>query len=183
MGTRHGVALDLGVSSMQIDYRTRGFSFLRDGPLDMRMEKSGRSAADVVNTLSEKELSDIIFTYGEERHARRVARAIVEARKAKRAMEALAKASGGAAVFPETVEAVDSVALAIAQEIRSQYIITYSPVNQNFDGGFRQVNVTAAGPNRPVVRTRSGYYANADPTKRDAPAKASTSTPPSTFRR
>ena len=76
-----GVALDLGVSSMQIDDRTRGFSFLRDGPLDMRMEKSGRSAADVVNTLSEKELSDIIFIYGEERHARRVARAIVEARR------------------------------------------------------------------------------------------------------
>ncbi len=76
-----GVALDLGVSSMQIDDRARGFSFLRDGPLDMRMEQSGRSAADVVNTLSEKELSDIIFTYGEERHARRVARAIVEARR------------------------------------------------------------------------------------------------------
>jgi len=76
-----GVALDLGVSSMQIEDRARGFSFLRDGPLDMRMEKSGRSAADVVNTLSEKELSDIIFTYGEERHARRVARAIVEARR------------------------------------------------------------------------------------------------------
>ncbi len=76
-----GVALDIGVSSMQIDDRSRGFSFLRDGPLDMRMEKSGRSAADVVNTLSEKELADIIFTYGEERHARRVARAIVEARR------------------------------------------------------------------------------------------------------
>ncbi len=76
-----GIALDLGVSSMQIEDRSRGFSFLRDGPLDMRMEKSGRSAADVVNTLSEKELSDIIFTYGEERHARRVARAIVEARR------------------------------------------------------------------------------------------------------
>jgi len=76
-----GVALDLGVSSMQIEDRARGFSFLRDGPLDMRMEKSGRSAADVVNTLSEKELADIIFTYGEERHARRVARAIVAARR------------------------------------------------------------------------------------------------------
>ncbi len=76
-----GIALDLGVSSMQIDDRARGFSFLRDGPLDMRMEKSGRSAADVVNTLSEKELADIIFLYGEERHARRVARAIVEGRR------------------------------------------------------------------------------------------------------
>ena len=76
-----GVALDLGVSLMQIEDRARGFSFLRDGPLDMRMEKSGRSAADVVNTLSEKELADIIFIYGEERHARRVARAIVAARR------------------------------------------------------------------------------------------------------
>lgn len=86
LGTRgvsgvDGIALDLGVSSMQIDDRARGFSFLRDGPLDMRMEKSGRSAADVVNTLSEKELADIIFLYGEERHARRVARAIVAARR------------------------------------------------------------------------------------------------------
>jgi 16S rRNA (cytosine1402-N4)-methyltransferase len=76
-----GVALDLGISSMQIEDRARGFSFLRDGPLDMRMEKSGRSAADVVNTLSEKELADIIFKYGEERHSRRVAKAIVDARK------------------------------------------------------------------------------------------------------
>src|SRR5690606_13795716 len=60
-----GIALDLGISSMQIEDRARGFSFLRDGPLDMRMEKSGRSAADIVNTMSEKELSDVIFTYGE----------------------------------------------------------------------------------------------------------------------
>ena len=82
-GLRHvdGIALDIGVSSMQIDDRARGFSFLRDGPLDMRMEREGRSAADVVNTMSEKELAEIILTYGEERHARRVARAIVEARQ------------------------------------------------------------------------------------------------------
>lgn len=75
-----GVALDIGVSSMQIDDRARGFSFLRDGPLDMRMEKNGRSAADLVNSLSEGELADIIYHYGEERHSRRVARAIVTAR-------------------------------------------------------------------------------------------------------
>ncbi|MCB2106822.1 MAG: 16S rRNA (cytosine(1402)-N(4))-methyltransferase RsmH, partial [Rhodobacteraceae bacterium] len=82
-GVRHvdGIALDIGVSSMQIDDRARGFSFLRDGPLDMRMEREGRSAADVVNTMSEKELAEIILTYGEERHARRVARAIVAARQ------------------------------------------------------------------------------------------------------
>jgi 16S rRNA (cytosine1402-N4)-methyltransferase len=76
-----GLALDIGVSSMQIENRSRGFSFLRDGPLDMRMDQSGRSAADIVNAMSEKELADIIFTYGEERHARRVARAIVAARR------------------------------------------------------------------------------------------------------
>ncbi len=76
-----GLALDLGISSMQVDDRSRGFSFLRDGPLDMRMEKSGMSAADAVNTLPETDLTDIIKRYGEERHARRVAHAIVRARK------------------------------------------------------------------------------------------------------
>lgn len=75
-----GVALDIGVSSMQIDQAERGFSFAKDGPLDMRMEQNGPSAADVVNSASEAELADIIYHLGEERFARRVARAIVEAR-------------------------------------------------------------------------------------------------------
>jgi 16S rRNA (cytosine1402-N4)-methyltransferase len=79
-----GVALDLGVSSPQIDDPARGFSFRSDGPLDMRMEKSGASAADIVNSWEERELADTIFQLGEERHSRRVARAIVAARKAKR---------------------------------------------------------------------------------------------------
>ena len=75
-----GVALDLGVSSMQINDPARGFSFRADGPLDMRMGKDGMTAADVVNGLDEKELADIIYRYGEERVARRIARAIVDAR-------------------------------------------------------------------------------------------------------
>lgn len=75
-----GVALDLGVSSMQIDQGERGFSFQADGPLDMRMEQAGLSAADVVNNMDETDLADIIYEYGEERHSRRVAKAIVEAR-------------------------------------------------------------------------------------------------------
>lgn len=75
-----GVALDLGVSSPQLDEAERGFSFRFDGPLDMRMEQAGPSAADVVNKASEAELADIIFHLGEERYARRVARAIVAAR-------------------------------------------------------------------------------------------------------
>jgi 16S rRNA (cytosine1402-N4)-methyltransferase len=75
-----GVVLDLGVSSMQIDTPARGFSFLRDGPLDMRMGSAGASAADVIAAASERDLADIIFLLGEERHSRAVARAIVKAR-------------------------------------------------------------------------------------------------------
>ena len=83
-GQFDGVTLDLGVSSMQFDRAERGFSFRNDGPLDMRMEKRGQSAADLVNEADEKELADIFWRYGEERRSRRVARAIVEARRAKR---------------------------------------------------------------------------------------------------
>jgi 16S rRNA (cytosine1402-N4)-methyltransferase len=72
-----GVALDLGVSSMQIDQAERGFSFRQDGPLDMRMEQAGASAADLVNGLPEAELADIFWRYGEERFSRKLARAIV----------------------------------------------------------------------------------------------------------
>ena len=79
-----GVALDLGVSSMQFDQADRGFSFRASGPLDMRMEKNGQSAADLVNEADEAELADIIWRYGEERRSRRVARSIVETRRVKR---------------------------------------------------------------------------------------------------
>ena len=79
-----GVALDLGVSSMQLDRPERGFSFRANGPLDMRMGGSGPSAADLVNGCPEAELADIIYRYGEERRSRRIARAIVEARRSER---------------------------------------------------------------------------------------------------
>jgi 16S rRNA (cytosine1402-N4)-methyltransferase len=75
-----GVALDLGVSSPQLDDPARGFSFRGDGPLDMRMGGDGPTAAELVNRLDEAALADIIFHYGEERHARRLARRIVTAR-------------------------------------------------------------------------------------------------------
>lgn len=75
-----GVALDLGVSSMQLDQAERGFSFMREGPLDMRMSQDGPSAADLCNSASEEELADIIYLYGEERASRRIAKAIVAAR-------------------------------------------------------------------------------------------------------
>jgi 16S rRNA (cytosine1402-N4)-methyltransferase len=75
-----GVVLDLGVSSMQLDQAERGFSFMKDGPLDMRMSQSGDSAADLVNTADEGVLADILYHYGEERASRRIAHAIVTAR-------------------------------------------------------------------------------------------------------
>ncbi len=76
-----GVVLDLGVSSFQIDDPERGFSFRFDGPLDMRMGKHGTSAADLVNTLAERDLADVLYEFGEERASRRIAKAIVAARR------------------------------------------------------------------------------------------------------
>ncbi|MEG9861457.1 MAG: 16S rRNA (cytosine(1402)-N(4))-methyltransferase RsmH [Parvularculales bacterium] len=75
-----GVVLDIGMSSLQLDDVARGFSFQHDGPLDMRMSGTGPCAAMVLNTLDESVLADILSAYGEERHARRIAQAIVEAR-------------------------------------------------------------------------------------------------------
>jgi 16S rRNA (cytosine1402-N4)-methyltransferase len=79
-GLLDGVVLDLGVSSMQLDRAERGFSFQKDGPLDMRMSQDGESAADLVNGADEGVLADILYHYGEERASRRIAKAIVEAR-------------------------------------------------------------------------------------------------------
>jgi 16S rRNA (cytosine1402-N4)-methyltransferase len=76
-----GVVMDIGVSSMQLDQAARGFSFRADGPLDMRMGHEGPTAADVIAKASEADLANIIYIFGEERHSRGVARAIVAARK------------------------------------------------------------------------------------------------------
>jgi 16S rRNA (cytosine1402-N4)-methyltransferase len=82
-----GVTMDIGVSSMQLDQPERGFSFQADGPLDMRMSGEGMSAADFVNEASEAEIADVLYHYGEEPRARRVARAIVSARPLTRTSE------------------------------------------------------------------------------------------------
>jgi 16S rRNA (cytosine1402-N4)-methyltransferase len=83
-----GVALDLGVSSFQFDERERGFSFSSDGPLNMRMDNTqGETAADLVNTLSEDAIGDILHRFGEERRARAIARAIVAARPIQSALQ------------------------------------------------------------------------------------------------
>src|SRR5919199_688674 len=77
-----GVLADLGVSSDQLDNPARGLSFQQDGPLDMRMDPTrGPTAADLLRRLPERDLADLIFRYGEERHSRRIARRVVEARQ------------------------------------------------------------------------------------------------------
>jgi len=108
-GPVDGIVLDLGVSSFQFDEAERGFSFRADGPLDMRMGKSGDSAADFVNAASEKTLADVLFRYGEERQSRRIARAIVDARPIARTAEladivsrALGPAAARFAIHPAT---------------------------------------------------------------------------------
>jgi Ca-activated chloride channel family protein len=96
-----------------------------------------------------------------------------EAKAAKRALNALTQESGGLAFYPKGVTEVDAIALQVAHEIRNQYTIAYSPLNDARDGSFRQIKVTVNGPGHPQVRTRTGYYATAD---RDS-KKAGSSTP------
>lgn len=96
-----GVMLDIGVSSMQIDTPERGFSFQKNGALDMRMSRTGLSAADVVNTFEEHALADLIYAYGEERFSRRIAKSIVEKRKEKPFETTLELASVVRAAMPE----------------------------------------------------------------------------------
>ena len=95
-----------------------------------------------------------------------------EAKRAQRALDALTEASGGLAYYPKGVADVDKIALQVAHEIRNQYILAYTPSDQALDGTFRQIKVTVNGPNRPQVRTRSGYYATPDTPKRGAAASA-----------
>jgi 16S rRNA (cytosine1402-N4)-methyltransferase len=95
-----GVLADIGLSSMMVDDPSRGFSFMREGPLDMRMDRAqDLTAADVVNTFSEKELADILYSYGEERRSRPIARSIVRSRPLARTTDlvrAIERVSGGA---------------------------------------------------------------------------------------
>ena len=84
------------------------------------------------------------------------------AKRAQRAMTSLAEATGGYAYFPKEIEEIEQLADKVAHEIRNQYTLAYSPTNQSLDGSYRRIVVTAKGNNKPVVRTRSGYYATPD---------------------
>jgi Ca-activated chloride channel homolog len=85
-----------------------------------------------------------------------------EASRARRALNDLAEATGGKTFFPQGVEEVDTIAHLVAHDIRSQYIIEYSPTNSAMDNTFRAIRITAKAPGNPTVRTRSGYYATPD---------------------
>lgn len=103
MGPVDGIVLDLGLSSFQLEDASRGFSFMNDGPLDMRMDRSlPETAADLVNSLGEKELADLIYELGEERFSRRIARAIVARRKTTSFEGTVDLAAAIAGVVPKT---------------------------------------------------------------------------------
>lgn len=89
-----------------------------------------------------------------------------EAKRARRALSAITRASGGEVYFPESADDVGAMALNVAHEIRSQYILAYSPLNTRLDGSYRRIRVTVEWPDKPVVRTRTGYYALAAPAAR-----------------
>jgi 16S rRNA (cytosine1402-N4)-methyltransferase len=120
-----GVALDIGVSSMQLDEAERGFSLRRDAPLDMRMEGKGRSAADILRDDDEATIADILFFFGEERAARRIARAVVADRKTSPYVSTLqlaemiarvAPARPGEAIHPAT-RAFQALRIAVNDEL------------------------------------------------------------------
>lgn len=88
-----------------------------------------------------------------------------DAKKAKRALDVLTESSGGLAYYPKDLAEVDRICLEVAHEIRNQYTLAYTPLNDKLDGTFRQVKVTVDAPGHPTVRTRTGYYATAEPAK------------------
>ena len=93
------------------------------------------------------------------------------AKRAKRALDAITTASGGSPYYPEQVAEVDQIGLQVAHEIRNQYTIAYAPANASLDGSYRQIRVVVDGPNKPVARTRTGYYATPEPGKKPQASK------------
>ncbi len=123
---------------------TDGNDTASTGTLEKLIDK-GRNAGVMVYSIG--------LLNEEERH---------EAKKAKRALDAITRESGGLTFYPKDLSEVDKIALQVAQDIRNQYTIAYSPTIQALDGSFRQIKVTVNGPGHPTVRTRTGYYANPD---------------------
>ena len=161
-----GVVLDLGVSSFQLDDPARGFSFRGDGPLDMRMSRSGPTAADLVNTLPERELADLLFEFGEERASRRIARAIVAARAPRRRITTTARlAAIIRGVLPPDRSGIDPATRSF-QALRIRVNDELGEIERALDAGGRllaarraagrRVVPFAGGPHRQALHGRGG---------------------------
>ncbi|MFN4159868.1 MAG: 16S rRNA (cytosine(1402)-N(4))-methyltransferase RsmH [Gemmobacter sp.] len=180
-GPVQGVVLDLGVSSMQLDLPERGFSFLRDGPLDMRMSQAGPSAADLVATVSEAALADIIHHYGEDRAARRIARAIVAARAVEPITTTLRLAEVVASVLPRPKPGQSHPATRAFQAIRIAVNAEFSELVQGLaaaeralaPGGLLAV-VTFHSLEDRIVKRFFHEAAGGSAGNRHAPAQATT---------
>jgi 16S rRNA (cytosine1402-N4)-methyltransferase len=139
-GQVNGILLDLGISSMQVDEAERGFSFLREAPLDMRFNRSQTlTAADLVNGLPETELADLLYNYGEERRSRQVARAIINARPLSTTTELAAVVarttrSGKPGIHPAT-RTFQALRIAVNDELRALQVVLPRAVEALQPGG------------------------------------------------
>ncbi|EFO79335.1 S-adenosyl-methyltransferase MraW [Oscillochloris trichoides DG-6] len=170
-----GILLDLGVSSPQLDWAERGFSFSADGPLDMRLDPTqGHTAADLVNTLDEQYLADIIFRYGEERGSRKIARLIVERRKHApfertadlAALVARAVGRGGRERIHPATRTFQALRIAVNTELEQLEIALPQAVDLLHSGGRLAVISFHSLEDRIVkhfLRAESGYGGNANP--------------------
>jgi 16S rRNA (cytosine1402-N4)-methyltransferase len=180
-----GVALDLGVSSMQLDEAERGFSFLRDGPLDMRMGAEGLTAADLVNTAEPEELARILYVYGEERQSRRIAAAIARRRaqqpfaRTLELAEFIEKALGGrrgAKVHPAT-RSFQALRIAVNEEL-SELEAGLAAAEQTLKAGGRLCVVTFHSLEDRIVKTFLAVRAGRTPGgSRHAPPQAAGAPP------
>jgi len=168
-----GVVLDLGVSSMQLDQADRGFSFLRDGPLDMRMGSSAQTAADLVNQSEETELANILFSYGEERASRRISRAIVKRRTESRFDRTLDLAQVIQSVMPRqkpgqthpATKSFQALRIAVNNEYQELFEGLYAAEKALGEGGLLMVVTFHSIEDRMVKRflqMRSGLAAKAN---------------------
>jgi 16S rRNA (cytosine1402-N4)-methyltransferase len=165
-----GVVFDIGVSSMQLDEAERGFSFMRDGPLDMRMAADGPTAADLVNETEPAELARILFVYGEERESRRIARAIARRREEQRftrtleLAEFIEKALGGrrgAKVHPAT-RSFQAIRIAVNEEL-SELEAGLVAAERALKSGGRLCVVTFHSLEDRIVKTFLGVRAGKTP--------------------
>lgn len=136
-----GILLDLGVSSFQLDEATRGFSFHKEAPLDMRMSKEGFSAFDLVNKASQRELSDIIFDYGEDKFARRISERIVAARKNKEIQTTTELAEIIASAVPAAARRDGHPARKTFQALRIAVNDELGSLKEVLDKAFERLNV------------------------------------------